>query len=95
MTIDNYSDEELLKLFQYGEAVMTPQECALLLDIPIEDNDIFIQVLTKHHSHELYRAYSKGKLHTKIELHNKLIQLAKAGSPAAQPIVLHLLQTIE
>jgi len=94
MTIDNYTDTDIAKITKYAQALMSPYECAILLDVPVSDHERFIQVLTKHKQHELYLAYTKGILVTKVELHEKLVQLSKAGSPAAQPIVLNLINTL-
>lgn len=92
MTINNYNKEDLLQITTYAEALMLPDELAILMDIPIEEHEGFIQIITRHQNKELYRAYKKGVFLTKFELHSKLVMLAKAGSPAAQLVVLELLK---
>ncbi len=95
MTVDNYTHNEVELLTKYAQALMSPYECAILLDVPIEEHERFIQVLTNHKRHDLFFAYTKGILLTKVELHEKLVMLSKAGSPAAQPIVLRLLEMLK
>jgi len=94
MNVDSYTQTDLELLTKYAQALMSPYECAILLDVPVSDHERFIQVLTKHKNNELYLAYTKGVLLTKVELHEKLVQLSKAGYPAAQPIVLRLIETL-
>ena len=94
MTVDNYTQADLELLTKYAQALMKPYECAILLDVPVNDQEQFLQVLANHKHHELHLAYIKGVLLTKAELHEKLVQLSKAGSPAAQPIVLKLIESL-
>ena len=94
MTIDNYTDTDIAQITKYAQALMSPYECAILLDVPVNDQERFLQVLSNHKHHELHLAYTKGVLLTKAELHEKLVQLSKAGSPAAQPIVLKLIESL-
>ena len=43
--------------------------------------------MCKNHTRsEVYAAYQKGRLTTKHELRRTVIRLAKAGSPAAEPL---------
>ena len=82
MTVDNYTQADLELLTKYAQALMKPYECAILLDVPVNDQERFLQVLSNHKNHELHLAYTKGVL------------LTKAGSPAAQPIVLKLIESL-
>lgn len=62
-------------------ALMSPAEIAILLN---QDTEKFIYQATKKKESEIYKAYQKGRLTTKLELRKKVITLAKAGSPQAE-----------
>ena len=60
---------------------MSPTEIAILLK---QDVAKFVYQATKKTDSEIYIAYQRGRLNTKLELRKKVIMLAKAGSPQAE-----------
>lgn len=82
------NDEELHKVEEMGAALMPASEIALLLDI---EADAFVEICKNYTSSEIYKRYHKGRLTTKLELRKTVIKLAKAGSPAAEPLALKFL----
>ncbi|OJU42689.1 MAG: hypothetical protein BGN96_01245 [Bacteroidales bacterium 45-6] len=80
------TDEQLEKLEQMSAALMPPVEIAILLRIPPSEKALFIQTCKNHVNSPIYEAYQRGKLTTKFELRQTVVKLAKAGSPAAEPL---------
>lgn len=78
--------ETLDKIKEMSAALLPPQEIAILLSIEVKDHDYFIDICRNHRSHPIYNAYHQGRLQTKYELRKTVIKLAKAGSPAAEPL---------
>ena len=64
-------------------ALLPPSEIAILIDIPSDQHNLFCEVCK---TSPIYAAYQKGKLRTKYELRKTVVKLAKAGSPAAEPL---------
>jgi hypothetical protein len=79
-------DEKLKKVEEMSAALLPPSEIAILIDINPEERNLFIQTCKSHRASRIYAAYQKGKLTTKLELRKTVIKLAKAGSPAAEPL---------
>jgi hypothetical protein len=78
--------EQLKELEEMSAALLPPSEIAILMDIPAEQRDLFCEVCKTHKTSPVYSAYQKGKLRTKYELRKTVVKLAKAGSPAAEPL---------
>jgi len=78
--------EQLTNLEEMGAALMPPSEIAILLKIDISKRDLFVQICKTHKHSPIYDAYQRGKLTTKLELRRTVVKLAKAGSPAAEPL---------
>lgn len=78
--------EQLKELEEMSAALLPPSEIAILMDIPAEQRDLFCEVCKTHKTSPIYSAYQKGKLRTKYELRKTVVKLAKAGSPAAEPL---------
>lgn len=81
LTIDQIKDIE-----EMSAALLPPSEIAILIDIPSDQHNLFCEVCKTHKSSPIYAAYQKGKLCTKYELRKTVVKLAKAGSPAAEPL---------
>ncbi|MDR2627554.1 MAG: hypothetical protein LBC40_05935 [Dysgonamonadaceae bacterium] len=79
-------ENTLKKVEEMSAALLPPFEIAILVDIAPEERNLFVQVCKAHKSSKVYAAYQKGKLTTKLELRKTVIKLAKAGSPAAEPL---------
>ncbi|MEL7600580.1 MAG: hypothetical protein AAGU18_10855 [Proteiniphilum sp.] len=82
------SEDQLQLLQEYAAALMHITEIAVLLDIPPDDQTAFEVICVNDRTSPLYRAFHTGRLQTKLELRRNIIKLAKAGSPAAEPIAL-------
>lgn len=82
------SNEQLEQLHEYAAALMHISEIAILLDIPVKKLTRFKVECTKDQNSKLYIAFNKGRLQTKLDLRRNIIKLAKAGSPAAEPLAL-------
>lgn len=67
-------------------ALMPPSEIAILINVEVSKRPLFIQMCKSHKQTDIYNAYQKGKLTTKYELRKMVVKLAKAGSPAAEPL---------
>lgn len=67
-------------------ALMPPAEIAILLKIPSGERTFFAQACKNHINSSIFEAYQRGKLTTKFELRKTVVKLAKAGSPAAEPL---------
>lgn len=80
------NDEQLQQLEEMSAALMPPSEIAILLRLDASDRDLFIQVCKNHKHSKIYEAYQRGRLQTKLELRRTVVKLAKAGSPAAEPL---------
>ena len=82
----NLTTEQLDKLTELAAALLPPDEIAILLELPPDQHDRFCEIVRNHQASPVYTAYHSGRLQTKFELRKMVIKLAKAGSPAAQPI---------
>lgn len=85
------TEADLLKLEELAAALMPPDEIAILLGIPAENRSGFVVQCTEIPGCEAYEAFQRGKLTTKKELRQNIIRLAKAGSPAAEPLALRFI----
>jgi hypothetical protein len=73
--------DQIKSIEEMAGALMTPTEIAILLN---QDTKKFVYQATQKPDSEIYIAYQKGRLNTKLELRKKVIMLAKAGSPQAE-----------
>lgn len=80
------NDGQLDKLREYAAALLTPQEIAVLLGISPGDRKVFCVRCRSCEGDPVYEAFNLGRLTTKLELRTNIIKLAKAGSPAAEPL---------
>jgi hypothetical protein len=80
------NEEQLEQIRTMAAALLPPAEIAILIDIPFDQRDYFCDICKNHRHTEIYDAYHKGKLQTKLALRSTVIKLAKAGSPAAEPL---------
>lgn len=78
--------EQLATLEEYAAALITPAEIAILLAIEPKHRNTFVVRCKMDIGTEEYEAYNRGRLTTKLELRKNVIKLAKAGSPAAEPL---------
>jgi hypothetical protein len=86
------TEEQLTLLQEYAAALITPAEIAILLDISPSDRKSFSVRCRIHEGTQEYEAFHRGRLTTKLELRKNIIKLAKAGSPAAEPLAERFLQ---
>lgn len=82
----NLSDEQIQEIREMSAALMPPAEIAILLGISADKHDYFCDVCKNHRQTPVFNAYHQGRLQTKYELRKTVIKLAKAGSPAAEPL---------
>lgn len=78
--------EQLQLIEEYAAALLTPLEIAILMDIPASERKAFNVRCRTHEGSPEYEAFHRGRLTTKLELRRNIIKLAKAGSPAAEPL---------
>lgn len=72
---------------EMASALLPPGEIAILIGITSPAETLFFtEVCRSHAASPIYLAYTRGKLRTKFELRKTVIKLAKAGSPAAEPL---------
>lgn len=82
----NLSNEQLSQIEEMSAALLPPNEIAILLGLDANQRDLFIDICRNHKNNAIYLAYHQGRLKTKYELRQTVIRLAKAGSPAAEPL---------
>ena len=80
------TESQLQELEDMASALLPPNEIAILLGIDSCDRKLFCESCKNHENSLIYLAYQKGKLKTKYDLRKMVIKLAKAGSPAAEPL---------
>ena len=80
------SDETLQQIKEMAAALLPPAEIAILISLPAGERSYFCDICRNHHHSPIYEAYQQGRLQTKVELRKTVIKLAKAGSPAAEPL---------
>ncbi len=78
---------QLDKLEELAASLLSPGEIAILLGIPQAQRSSFCVRCRAHDGDPIYEAYNRGRLTTKLDLRRNIIKLAKAGSPAAEPMV--------
>lgn len=83
LTLNN---EQLQQVEEMSAALLPPDEIAILMNINPESRDLFREICKNHKNTLIYNSYQRGRLTTKYELRKTVIKLAKAGSPAAEPI---------
>jgi hypothetical protein len=76
----NFSDEQLNKIEEYAGFFLSPREISCMLNI---DYASIADAFSDRKS-PVYAAYFKGKTISKLELRQKVVPLAKLGSPQAQ-----------
>lgn len=80
------NEEQIKSIEEMAAALMSPREIAILLDVEADQRDLFADMCINHQRSPAYQAYQKGKLQTKLEIRKTVVKLAKAGSPAAEPL---------
>jgi hypothetical protein len=78
--------EQLSLLEEMSAALLPPTDISILLNIPADKRNLFVEICKSHKHTDIYSAYQRGRLKTKLELRKTIVKLAKAGSPAAEPI---------
>ena len=81
-----YTKEILERIEDMAAALMPSDEIGILLGLGEEESEEFVELCRNHRSSNVYMAYHGGRLRTKYELRKTVIRLAKAGSPAAEPL---------
>ncbi len=78
--------EQLQQVEAMAEALMPPQDIAILIGIAAEQYDCFRLHCLEWTSNDIYAAYQRGRLRTKLALHQNVVKLAKVGSPQAEEL---------
>lgn len=73
------NEQQLAYLEELGTLLFTIKECAILLEVSYGDLKDEIELPTT----PISKAYCKGYLTTKIQIHKKLIDMGKRGSQSA------------
>ena len=81
-----YNNELLIQIEEYAAALLSISEISILIGLSSDEALEFQEKIKNHRDSEVYISFNRGRLHTKYELRKKVIDLAKRGSPAAQPI---------
>lgn len=84
--------EQLQRIEELSAALLTPGEIAILIGIPADERKSFSTRCRSHQGSPEYEAFHRGRLATKLHLRQNIIKLAKAGSPAAEPLAEKFLQ---
>lgn len=80
------NDEDLQQIQEFSAVLMPPSEIAILIGIDAQERAYFCDICKNHVLSPIYEAYQRGRLETKAALRQTVIKLAKAGSPAAEPL---------
>ena len=83
--------EQLEQTEQLASLLLAPGEIAIVLAV---DTDEFLDELL-YESSDTYKAYQRGKLRTKAELHKTILTQAKQGSGPAQTMAARILLDLE
>ena len=86
------TNDQLKQLQEYAAALLSPDEIAILLNLPLDERKSFTVRCRSQQGSVEYEAFHRGRLQTKLELRQNIIKLAKAGSPAAEPLALRFLK---
>lgn len=86
------TNDQLKQLQEYAAALLSPDEIAILLDLQLDERKSFTVRCRSQQGSVEYEAFHRGRLQTKLELRQNIIKLAKAGSPAAEPLALRFLK---
>ena len=80
------NEEQLSLVEEYASSLISAGEITVLLGMGEDESAIFCEIVKNHRNSPIYISFNRGRLTTKYELRKKVIDLAKRGSPAAQPI---------
>ena len=86
LTSDQLAEVENLASFFFS-----PDEIAIVVDLDMADLEDELLDDTS----EVYRAYKRGLLKSKLELRKSILTLAKQGSGPAQTLALRVLDDLE
>lgn len=75
----NYSKQELEAVEKYASIYLPISDMAVMLDVP---DDILRDDIKDRHS-DVGKAYLRGKIASKLKLHQQEMTLAMIGSPQA------------
>ncbi len=82
----NLTEEQYRKIEEYAAALISAKEIAILLDFDEEQEKSFVEKVKNHKKSKEYKSFLKGRLTTKFELRQVVIDLAKMGSQSAQGV---------
>lgn len=85
------SKDQLSELENLAACFFTPGEIAIVLDVPL--TGLEDELLDE--DSPAYKAYQRGKLRSKLELHKTILTQAKQGSGPAQSLAMRLLNDLE
>lgn len=74
-----YSPEELKKIEEWAQIYLPITDMAVILDIPAD----VLREDIRDRSSDVYKAYNRGKVLSKVRLRTQEMQLAQVGSPLA------------
>ena len=80
------SEEQLLQVEEMAGALLPADEIAILLFGTASEQSAFVNICRNQADNPIYQAFHRGRLQTKYELREMVVRLAKAGSPAAEPL---------
>ncbi|GEM_PF-3049409 len=80
------TEEKIILLREYAEALLPPSEIAVLLEIPADQRKTFVYNCKHTPGSVEYETFQIGRLTTKLSLRKTVVKLAIAGSPAAEPL---------
>lgn len=74
-----YSQEELKKIEEWAQIYLPITDMAVILDVPAD----VLREDIRDRSSDVYKAYNRGKVLSKVRLRTQEMQLAQVGSPLA------------
>lgn len=80
-----FNNEVLEQIKMSSNLLFTPDEIAVIIDLPSDDVDQFVKCCNhREMGGEIYKAYQSGRLEQEMLIRKSIFVAAKNGSPPAQ-----------
>ena len=90
-SIINLNDEKLIELEQLGSVATSYEDCAIILELPIEQFKISMKDVFSIPA----KTYQRGFLKAEFEIKKSIFNMAKNGSGPAQQLAMKLIEEIK
>lgn len=81
----SFNNEVLEQIKTASNLLFTPDEIAVIIDLPSDDVDQFVKCCNhREMGGEIYKSYQSGRLEQEMLIRKSIFVAAKNGSPPAQ-----------